>query len=165
MAHRTVPAGHLEAGQGYLEALAKLGLKPNFAGWGWDLASERWLLVLVTSIVDAGGPLALNKLLFKAYNANATPKEISPFIVRVFSPDIVPSQLYLMTEEKIVISEHNGRRVDPPIEVTDINHNLLGIEVELSNVYKFGKPRRNAGYMDRRQAWERFRRNVEELAA
>ncbi len=51
---------------------------------------------MVTSIVDAGGPLALNKLLFKAYNAKATPKEISPFIVRVYSPEVVPDTLYAL---------------------------------------------------------------------
>ena len=54
-----------------------------FLGWGCEIPSKQWLLVMVTSIVDVGGPLALNKLLLKAYNAKATPKEISPFIVRV----------------------------------------------------------------------------------
>jgi hypothetical protein len=74
MVSRTVPAQYLMAGQDYLDALLSLGLIPAFLGWGWELSTGQWMLVLVTSIVDAGGPLALNKLLFRAYNAKATPK-------------------------------------------------------------------------------------------
>jgi hypothetical protein len=62
MASRPVPTQYLTAGQEYLDALRSLGLTPNYLGWGWDIAAEQWLLVLVTPIVDAGGPLALNKL-------------------------------------------------------------------------------------------------------
>jgi hypothetical protein len=68
-----------------MDALVSLGLVPAFLGWGWETLEKQWLLVLVTSIIDAGGLLALNRLLFRAYNAEATPKEISPFIIRVFS--------------------------------------------------------------------------------
>ena len=44
------------------------------------------MLVLVTSLFDFVGPLALTELLFEAYNAAATPKEIDPFIIRLHSP-------------------------------------------------------------------------------
>src|SRR5215475_7475296 len=96
MDSRPVPAKYLTAGQDYLDALVSLGLVPHFLGWGWERETKEWLLVLVTSIVDAGGPLALNRLLFRAYNAKATPKEISPFIVRVYSPEVVPDDFWKM---------------------------------------------------------------------
>jgi hypothetical protein len=71
MDSKAVPPEYLNAGVNYLSALKRLGMVPDYLGWGWEKSSERWLLVLVTSIIDAGGPLALNELLFRAYNAFA----------------------------------------------------------------------------------------------
>ena len=76
MDSRQVPPEYMSAGQEYFDALVQLGLIPAFLGWGWNRAAQEWLLVLVTSILEAGGPLKLNQLLFKAYNAKATPKQI-----------------------------------------------------------------------------------------
>ena len=87
MASKALPPKYLEAGQEYLAALQTLGLEPDFLGWGVDEAHDEWNLVLVTSIIEIGGPLALSRLLFRAYNLNATPKEISPFIVRTFGSE------------------------------------------------------------------------------
>ena len=100
MASRPVSPKYLKAGADYLKGLRELGLNPNFLGWGWEIAAERWILVLVTSIIDAGGPLALNKRPFHAYNAEATPREISPFIVRVFSSAIIQDDFYLLGEKR-----------------------------------------------------------------
>jgi hypothetical protein len=44
------------------------------------------VLVIVTSLFDFVGPLRLMRLLFDAYDAAATPKEIDPFILRLHSP-------------------------------------------------------------------------------
>jgi hypothetical protein len=92
----------LRAGQDYLDALRRLRLNPEGLLWarvnetrtvtdgatgkpfGADGMGE-WHLVLVTGAIDEAGPSALNELLFKAYDASATPKEISPFIVDVMS--------------------------------------------------------------------------------
>jgi hypothetical protein len=64
--------------------------------------------VLVTSIVDAGGPLALNRLLFHAYNGKATPRQISPFIVRIISLEIVAvaggMDFWLLGEKNATVS-------------------------------------------------------------
>src|SRR5262245_48069179 len=113
MDSRPVPPQYLTAGQDYMDALVGLGLVPAFLGWGWDPLASQWLLVLVTCIVDAGGPLALNKLLFRAYNAKATPKEISPFIVRVFSPEIIPggarSNFWLLGEHSFNVRGVPGK--------------------------------------------------------
>ncbi|MBB5046003.1 hypothetical protein HNR60_000745 [Rhodopseudomonas rhenobacensis] len=163
MASRPVSAQHLKAGADYLKALRALGLNPNFLGWGWDIASAQWTLVLVTSIIDAGGPLALNKLLFHAYNAEATPKEISPFIVRIFSSEIIPDDFYLLGEKNLRIDTVNGERSElPPIE--NIQRTFLGVELEMINSYQ-NLPLKKLKYIERRKAWNRFKGNVERLAA
>src|SRR5450432_474581 len=135
MASRPVSTQYLKAGAGYLESLRALGLNPNFLGWGWDIAAERWVLVLVTSIIDAGGPLALNRLLFHAYNAEATPKDIPPFIVRVFSSAIVQDDFYLLGRKGLTVNTVNGKKRDP-IKVENVQRTFLGIELEQINSYQ-----------------------------
>ena len=75
------------AGAEYLEALRTLGLDPDALLWSFDQVEDRFVLLLVTRMVDFKGPLAVSHLLFKAYNASATPKGIDPFVVRLHSPD------------------------------------------------------------------------------
>ena len=172
MDSRKVPAEYLTAGQDYLDAMVSLGLTPHYLGWGWDRASEQWLLVLVTYIVDAGGPLALNRLLFQAYNAKATPKEISPFIVRVFSPDIIPSDFWplgLGSGASVSRAKKAGGTKDDnwqPGRVQNIQKTFLGVDLELVNSYG-PLPARSLRpkFMDRRKEWEIFRNRVERLAA
>ena len=124
MDSRPVSPEYLKAGQDYLDALVSLGLTPHYLGWGWEQIAEKWVLVLITPIVDAGGPLELNKLLFRAYNAKATPKEISPFIVRVFSPAIVPSDFWLLGAGK----SQTARRVKHADGREDKNSQPVGIQ-------------------------------------
>ena len=151
----------MKAGEDYLAALKALGLRPMFLGWGEEIASKQWLLVMITSIVDAGGPLALNKLLFRAYNAEATPKTISPFIVRVYSPDIVPADFYSMADTDV--------KITPPNIGISINFRVKfdGVEYEMINSYirppkqKPVKTRYHANLND----WQKFKRNVEKLVA
>lgn len=77
----------LQAGRDYLIALRKLGFSPDVLCWarapGGD---ESFQLLLVTTWADSVGAKAIYDLLFEAYDAAATPKEIDPFIVTVFSP-------------------------------------------------------------------------------
>jgi hypothetical protein len=75
-----------DAGRDYLAALRHLRLEPEALFWAYDKSMGQLVLVLVTSLFDFAGPLALNKLLFDAYNAAATPKEVDPFILRLHSP-------------------------------------------------------------------------------
>jgi hypothetical protein len=75
-----------DAGRDYLAALRHLRLEPEALFWAYDKSMGQLVLVLVTSLFDFAGPLALNKLLFDAYNAAATPKAIDPFILRLHSP-------------------------------------------------------------------------------
>jgi hypothetical protein len=75
-----------DGGHEYLEAIRSLKLEPDALFWAYDKAIEQFVLVLVTSLFDYAGPLALTRLLFDAYNASATPKDIDPFIIRLHSP-------------------------------------------------------------------------------
>jgi hypothetical protein len=175
MVSRPVSPEYLKAGEDYLRALEKLGMRPNFLGWGWERSAEQWQLVLVTSIVDAGGPLALNKLLFKAYNAEATPKTISPFIVRIFSPELVGNHLSLVGSKDMV---DNAKGKDKfgnlkimagpdgkPIKVENVQATFLGIDFEQINSYRIHHPSAVVKYHARQQEWQRFKRNVEKIAA
>ena len=164
MDSRPVPPEYMKAGSDYLEALRSLGLAPDFLGWGWETPASQWLLVLVTSIIDAGGPLALNRLLFQAYNAKATPKEISPFIVRVFSPEVIPDDFYLLGEHRLTIVSATGDKEEPGKIVENVQRVFLGTELEMINSYQ-NMPMRRLSYHQRRENWNRFRRNVEKLAA
>lgn len=176
MDSRPVPPGYLKAGQDYLDALVSLGLIPAFLGWGWNIALSEWNLVLVTSILDAGGPLGLNRLLFRAYNAKATPKEISPFIVRVFSPEMIlggaKAQFWLLGEHNLTVQGVPGKVKDPrslePQKVQNIQQTFMGIELEMINSYQTlpgAVDRALAGYHERHKQWRQFKSNVERLAA
>lgn len=174
MDSRPVPVEHLTAGQEYMDALVALGLIPAFLGWAWDPLEKQWLLVLVTSIVDAGGPLALNKLLFRAYNAKATPKQISPFIVRIFSPELIgeKSSFWNLLDAKgwsITSNEQPAMSADGrPLEVTNVIDVYMGLVFESINCYKTlpgAVKKAFAGYHARHHEWQLFRRRVEALAA
>jgi hypothetical protein len=175
MDSRPVPAKYLTAGQEYLDALVSLGLIPAYLGWGWDPIERQWLLVLVTSIVDAGGPLALNRLLFRAYNAKATPKEISPFIVRIFSPEVVSfaggSDFWLLDGGKNMVVNPVPGKSNPearPTVVLNVQKRFMGLDLELINSYPAlpgAVDNAQAGYHARHRDWQRFKRKVERLAA
>lgn len=174
MASRPVPAEHMKAGQEYLDALVSLGLTPAHLGWGWDTVDKEWMLLLVTSIVDAGGPLALNKLLFRAYNAKATPQQISPFIVRVVSPELITDDVsttfWLLGAKNVIVTpvpgKSNPNARSGPIE--NIQQTIFGLELEMINTYETlpgAVKRARAGYHARREEWARFKSRVEALAA
>jgi hypothetical protein len=165
MDSQPVSAEYLKAGEDYLAALRRLGLRPMFLGWGREISSKQWLLVMVTSIIDAGGPLALNQLLFKAYNAEATPKEISPFIVRVYSPEVAPDTLYALGGKSMKIV--NNPELAEKISVSNMMFTFHDVDYEMINAYaiphhaKATKPKYHAALAE----WQRFKRNVDKLAA
>ena len=163
MASKAVSAEYLSAAQDYLAALHRLGLRPLFLGWGLEAGTERWVLGLVTSIVEAGGPLALNRLLFRAYNAKATPKDISPFIVRVYGPEIAPNEFYMLSEKNLKINSVNQEIRD--IGVSNVQFDFLGVHYEMNNACFIPKRVQRPKYQETRAEWQRFKRNVEKLAA
>lgn len=79
----------LVAGREYLSALRRLGFAPDAMLWaavGSDSGQAEMELLIVSSWADNIGPRAIYHLLFEAYDASATPREIDPFVVSLFSP-------------------------------------------------------------------------------
>lgn len=107
----------LKAGREYLLALRKLGFEPNamlWAGVGGDPTSERMELLIVTSWADNIGPKAIYDLLFEAYDASATPKEVDPFSVTLFSPHTsVAKDLY--DAMRTLKAQPNRKEIHPMI--------------------------------------------------
>lgn len=109
------------------------------------------------------GLLAPNELLFKEYNAKATPKDISPFAVRVFSTEIVPDELYMLGSRDLIINRKNSQQIEP-IKIQNMQRSFLGYELEMINSYQFLRHQK-LRYHERRASWNRFKTAVEKLAA
>lgn len=174
MASKALPPKYLTAGEEYLAALQTLGLQPEFLGWGLDEARDEWSLVLVTSIIEIGGPYGLSRLLFKAYNMHATPKEISPFIVRTFGSETLYA-LELLPLKDIraggvtVQAVRNADGSIPtgektkPIKVQSMQKTIAGLRIDSANSYLLAP--RNLDRAQKTEEWQRFKNNVERLAA
>lgn len=159
-----------DAGRDFLAALRSLGLNPEGLFWAYDEVVSEFVLVMITAAFDYAGPLELSRKLFAAYNAAATPKQISPFILRLHSPaqriyrELSPVQSW--TGHEGVSKEDYDRQVlSGEREAFAVSHfeygGLVGfgawIYVHTSVVIK---PTIEAG-----RSWNRFRRNVEALQA
>ncbi|WP_297507324.1 hypothetical protein [uncultured Caulobacter sp.] len=84
----------LKAGREYAAALKKLGFVPDALVWASPGGEAKPVnpdhqleLLIVSSWVDNVGPKAIYDLLFEAYEFSATPQEVDPFIVSLFSPE------------------------------------------------------------------------------
>ena len=174
----------LKAGQEYLQALQRLHLDPEGLLWArvnelpsrdderdtsmteWGKEGD-WHLVLITSAIDEAGPLALQRLLFKAYNHSATPKEISPFIVEVmsskspFMEHLV--QLFSRLEKPsgmLTMNKHSQLIEGWP---TNMKAMVSGLWLDSKWVYQL----QGTTVKDRKpwHAWQSFRKSVDALAA
>lgn len=176
----------LKAGEEYLAALRRLHLEPDGLLWAREnevRTSEDpdgktetnnlgdWHLVLVTSTIDVAGPLAMNALLFKAYNLSATPQEISPFIV-----DVMSTNSGFVRELVESLREHDDMRAGLGIFGFGDGENARSFAEFVPNqalvdglwfnkkwIYHLTnyKPKEVAG----EKAWRDFKRSVNALAA
>lgn len=151
--------GFRQAGQEYLEALKKLGLDPEGLLWAYDHIIEKMVLILITPIYDIAGSLTLRRTLIKAYNLAATPKEITPFIVRLHSPDqtIVGALSDLLNVMKLATQNNPNLNVEK-----DKSFGFLGEFLTQQNfIYKFEIKKKNRETQMRQ--WKRFNDNIEKL--
>jgi hypothetical protein len=160
-----------DAGRAYLAALRDLRLEPEALFWAYDKSMGQLVLVLVTSLFDFAGPLALTKLLFDAYNAAATPEAIDPFILRLHSPK---HTLYRAAQA------HIGTRVDSAdLKGAALDRATISGEFKPSAVASFGAgdlesfgtwvykstPSSRVKAVELGPRWRRFEHAVHALAA
>ena len=157
MAGETLPEGYIEAGRQFDESLRALGFKPEGLLWAWDKTLSEFVLLLVTRHLDHAGPVELFRLLTEAYNRSATPKEISPFIVRAHSPN----QAIIRGLIQIDAQDTLGRRMPNVIARGEV----LDIAYVNHWVYYWPNPQVKMDPITRNREWRRFRQSVEKLAA
>lgn len=85
MATNELTETHMIAARKFTDSLSTIGFDMDAVFWAYDEEDERYVLIVVTDVFDAKGPLEIYQQIFKAYNASLTPKEIDPFSVRVLS--------------------------------------------------------------------------------
>lgn len=159
MAELALPDGDLKAGADYCAALNRLGFSLDSLLWAFDELSGEFALVLITQHVDHAGPLALFELLVKAYNSSATPKEISPFDVRVFSPaQPIVDELRNACRQDRDMGEASGE--DVPYRISSGERILTFRPTWLYYLHPV-----ELEPTDRTRDWDRFRSKVEKLAA
>jgi hypothetical protein len=158
MANESLPSGYLKAGADYLKALRTLGLEPEALLWAKDRTINEFALVLITSHFDFKGPREIYRLLTLAYNRAATPATISPFIIRLHSPRQVISQQILESEWST-----SGTFAIMTLNRGDLTYQDKWI---YTAKYKKGAVKvRRLNSVERSKQWNKFKSNVERLAA
>jgi hypothetical protein len=69
----------------------------------------------------------------------------------------------MLGEKQLTFKTVNGKKGDP-IKIANVQRTFSGIELEQINSYQ-NLPNRKLKYHERRQAWQKFKNNVERLAA
>ena len=135
----------------------KLGFNPEGLLWAYDFKDEKHRLWLVWSGLDRYGPLAMSRLLFKAYRAAALPEEIDPFTVHIVSPEHMIGHLSKNMHVKLP-NDQNALYW----RIKD-NHGNIVHQVAHTWVYHLETKRFNTKKVDR--DWRAFNENVSALAA
>ncbi|MCA0203013.1 MAG: hypothetical protein LCH92_01615 [Proteobacteria bacterium] len=153
-----LPDTLLKAGAEYQGKLAKLGLRPEAMMWAYAFEEKQFLLWIVWSGLDRFGPLAIQRLLFQAYNASALPKEIDPFSVVIHSP------------RESVISGVLRQLAKSDVEAMQIGVGTVGdarteAKVEFRRAWAYRISAKMLSSTDVSRAWQRFSANVDALAA
>ena len=154
----------VQAGREYTRSLVSLGLDPDLSCWVYLPTEDRAELAIVTTMVDRIGPLKLYDTLFTAYEMSATPRNLNPFDVSLYSPRTALG-LDLLTAIRLDKYGRNAWDADqrPLWEnayVVGLNETkvVAGVGIYRTRVY-----RENA---DRdRVRWKKFKANVDALAA
>lgn len=153
---------HLRAGADYLAALQKLGLNPECLFWADDEVVGHSVLVLVTHHFDRVGPLALSDLLFRAYDAAATPREINPFVLRLHSPEqAIVRELAKVFALNVRAQNADGSKAD----FAKVYINAGGLKFDRDWIYRWDLSEREPSRMVMARQWRRFANNVNRLAA
>lgn len=157
----TLSPEHVTAGHEYLASLRKLGLDPEGLMWARDETIDEFVLVLITTHFDYAGPLEIYRLLTRAYNASATPSEIAPFIVRLHSPkQVIVTELRKAYGWQIEI-----RPVHEMAKHIDLKVRLSAGDLSFMSEWIYVLRETKLPPVERNRRWNRFRDQVERLAA
>ena len=156
-----LPENLNSAGRAYYDALRKLGFDPEGLLWAYDYEAEKFRLWLVWSGLDRFGPLAMSRLLFRAYRAAALPTEIDPFTVYVVPPEHVIAQ---MSEHIIKSHEEKSQIVETQLQMgsDEIDSKPLNL-LSTDWIYHIQRKRFNVKKVNR--DWRQFNENIGALAA
>jgi hypothetical protein len=69
----------------------------------------------------------------------------------------------MLGSKDLVINQRNGHPIED-VKIQNVQRTFLGIELEMINSYQVLKNKKPK-YHERRQTWNRFKNNVERLAA
>ena len=157
-----IPMERWEAGQDYLRALRGLEFEPDAMLWVRHLATEEFMLAIVTPTVDRVGPAEIYDALFLAYERAGTPASIDPWIVTVFSPSsFFRKDVEAYLQMNIRATGQGGAEVSHEVLLA------LGNDYEFraSWVYVASKASARAESKVEVRKWARFKENLEKLAA
>lgn len=153
----------LVPGSDYLRALNDLGLDPDALFWADEFPGDKPVLVLITAFFDHAGPLEVEKALFKAYNAAATPAEIDPFIIRLHSPRQTFAREVIGAFRRDIEVETD---MQPRTHISKIPNTVMTIgdlKIPMFGVLKMPTAVRKTVEVSR--SWQRFTSNIDKLAA
>ena len=158
----------MEAGRAYLDAVESLGLEPLGLLWAFDRVIDHFVLVLVVDEYEQAGPLELLKVLFKAYNAEATPRAVDPFIIRLHSPRqpiaVELGRFLPFKVEFTTVAPLPAGRSDPVSDMA-MMVSAGGLEIDSRWVYRFDRSRQRVNTIAAQRRWRRVSANVDRLAA
>lgn len=167
MADDLVTESRFRAGERYIRAIEGLGFSVEYALWTISAESQAGSdiqLSIVSRMIETAGTKAVYELLFKAFEYAATPREIDPWIVSLYGTrtkfaDHLPS-IPLMQDIGFMTVKTDDGLVN---HETPVWHQVLDRLTRPSWIYKL-KHFEDTAHSDD-WAYERFRRNVEALAA
>ena len=160
---------HMRAGADYLAALQNLGLDPECLFWADDDVVGHPVLVLVTRQFDLAGPLALSDLLFKAFDAAATPREINPFVLRLHSPDqAIIRELSRYSQGPALMRIHFADGTSRTTGDEGFGAQFVmggGLRFQHNWIYKWEISLEAPSRTEMKRRWRHFEKNVDRLAA
>lgn len=174
MATNELTETHMIAAREFTDSLSKIGFDMDGVFWAYDKEDERHVLIVVTDVFDAKGPLEISRQIFKAYNASLTPKEIDPFIVRLLSTNqtaardllnVASSDWTVMHYKKSTpeFAIRNNTAKGTLLKLEDYSVSEVVIRPEWVVMVKpWHKNRKNT---EINRKWNFFKRNLDKLAA
>ena len=175
MATNELTETHMIAAREFTDSLSNIGFDMDGVFWAYDKEDERHVLIVVTDVFDAKGPLEISRQIFKSYNASLTPKEIDPFIVRLLSTNQTAARellnvassdwkvtLYGQDCPKVGILEGATGKL-PNVKFR--GYSLSGVTIRSEWVVMVKPRHKIRKNTEINRKWNFFKRNLDKLAA